>query len=67
MVLIILIKNWIKKNRKIEIEYWLNCEAVEKFKRTISEKALDKPVLTVWSEVNDFIGCVMPKSENRAE
>ena len=67
MVFIIRINSCIKKKRKIEIEYGLNCVAVEKFRRIISEKALDKPVLTVCLVTNEFIGCGIPDAEKIAE
>ena len=56
-----------KKNKKIEMEYLLNCNAWDKFNLIISENALDNPVLTVLLLVNECIGYENPKSEKIAE
>ncbi len=56
-----------KKNRNILIEYGLNASALLKLNRNISENALDNPVLTVGSIVNDFIGWGMPDAEKMPE
>lgn len=61
------ISNCIAKNIKIESAYGLYCVAWLKFRRTISEKARDNPVLIVGSAVADFTGCAMPVAEKMPE